>query len=62
MGRKEKEKERWNKAVEHAREMLKLYRQIPTGMFGAMMIQRDLDLYEDGDRSEALLESLESTG
>jgi len=55
-----KEKERWDKAIEHARRMLELYRQIPTGMFGAMMIQRDLDLYEAGDKSEALLESLES--
>lgn len=51
---------RWEKAIKHAREMLELYKTIPTGLFGAMMIQAKIDLYEKGDRSEALLEELES--
>ena len=52
--------ERWDKAVKHAREMLEVYKSIPYGgMFGAIIVQTELDLYEDGDRSEALLERLE---
>lgn len=51
--------DRWQRAIEHARTMLEIYMQIPTGIFGAMMISRDIDLYEAGDRSEALLEALE---
>jgi hypothetical protein len=52
--------ERWQRAVERAREILEIYKSIPTGIFGAMMIQQDLNLYESGDRSEALLKSLEN--
>ena len=51
--------ERWQKAINHAREMLEEYKKIPTGIFGALTIQEDIRLYENGDRSEALLESLE---
>jgi hypothetical protein len=52
--------ERWDKAIKHAREMLGIYKSIPTGGFGVIVIQRDIDLYEHGDRSDALLKSLES--
>jgi hypothetical protein len=55
------DEKRWEVAVANAREMLEAYKEIPTGVFGALMIQRDIDLYEAGDRSEALLESLEKT-
>jgi len=55
----EKLKERWDKAIAHAREYLELYKIIPTGMFGAMMISDAILLYEAGDRSQALLERLE---
>jgi len=51
--------ERWQKAINHAREMLEEYKKIPAGALAAMMIQEDICLYENGDRSEALLESLE---
>ena len=53
------DEKRWEVAVANAREMLKIYKEIPTGVFGAIMIQGDISLYEAGDRSEALLESLE---
>lgn len=58
------DEERWQKAIEHAREMLELYKKIPTGIFGAlhyikMMIRQSISLYGAGDRSEALLEALE---
>ena len=50
---------RWKKAIAHAREMLEIYKQIPAGIFGALAISCDISLYENGDRSAALLESLE---
>jgi hypothetical protein len=52
--------ERWKAAVERAKEYLERYQEIPTGGFGAMIIMSKLDLYEKGDRSEALLHALES--
>jgi hypothetical protein len=52
--------ERWDRAIKHAKEMLELYKSIPTGGFGVIVIQRDIDLYNNGDRSKALLSSLES--
>jgi len=52
--------ERWGNAIKHAKEMLELYKSIPTGGFGVIVIQRDIDLYDNGDRSKALLKSLES--
>jgi len=51
--------ERWQKAIENARFMLEVYKETPMGMFGALAISQDIQLYEAGDRSEALLESLE---
>lgn len=51
---------RWEKAVAHAREVLDQYVAIgPSGVFGATLITHSLDLYSEGDRSDALLESLE---
>jgi len=55
-----KDIERWDKAIKHAKEMLELYKSIPTGGFGVIVIQRDIDLYNNGDRAKALLGSLES--
>jgi hypothetical protein len=53
------DEKRWEKAIAHAREMLEIYKKIPAGFFGAAIISQDIALYEAGDRSEALLESLE---
>ena len=54
--------ERWGKAAEFAREMLKNYKSLPggTGAFGSMIIGCHLRRYEEGERSEDLLEALES--
>jgi len=54
--------ERWNKAIEHAREVLKDYQDLPfqSGWFGASTINEAILLYEKGDRSEALLDRLEN--
>lgn len=51
--------ERWDAAIEHAREYLKIYREIPTGVFGAILIQADISRYERGERTIELLEVLE---
>ncbi len=57
----ENNQDRWDAAIKHAKEMFEVYKEIgPTGTFGAMMIASNIALYEDGDRSEALLESLEN--
>lgn len=54
------EDERWEKAIKHAKYMLGVYQELgATGAFGAVLIQRDIDLYEKGDRSDALLEEIE---
>lgn len=55
----EMDQERWGKAIAHARTMLEGYKAVPAGMFGAFMIAQSIKLYEDGDRSDALLEDLE---
>ena len=53
--------DRWEKAYERAKKYLDYYKEIgPAGMFGALMIQLKIQLYEAGDRSEALLEELEA--
>ena len=53
--------ERWEKAYEHAKKMLEVYKSLgPVGMFGAIQIASIIDLYESGDRSAALLEALEA--
>lgn len=55
------EKERWEKAIEYAREMLSEYRSIgPAGIFGCCFISESIRRYEDGERSQELLEELES--
>ncbi len=52
--------ERWNQAIERAREFKSIYKELgPVGIFGLTAIANDIRLYEAGDRSEALLESLE---
>ena len=53
--------ERWEKAYEYAKQMLKAYRFLGSaGISGAMHIASKIDLYESGDRSAALLEALEA--
>lgn len=52
--------ERWNNAIAHALEMLKMYSEIgPNGAFGVITISTKIDLYEKGDRSKVLLSALE---
>lgn len=50
--------EMWDTAVSHAKEMLEVYKTIPTGMFGASTIAHSISLYEQGDRGIALYNSL----
>ena len=52
--------ERFKAAYERAKEYLELYKKTPMGMFGASHIASSMSLYEDGDRSIQLLETLES--
>ena len=40
-------KEKLEAAIENAKRFLKLYEEIPTGMFGSMMIQKDLSEAEE---------------
>lgn len=56
---KAKNDERWKAAIEHAELYLDLYKKEPMGVFGAMNISNAISRYEDGDRSERLLEELE---
>jgi len=56
----EEKRKQWEQAIKYARKMLEEYKKIPGGLLGAVAIQSDISLYENGDRSEALLESLES--
>lgn len=51
--------ERWGKAVEHARHMFDVYRTTPHGEFAAALIAAGINRYENGDRSDDLLEALE---
>jgi hypothetical protein len=52
--------ERWQQAIEHAREYLGYYKEIgPTGMFGATIIAHNISRYENGERSQDLLDELE---
>lgn len=51
--------ERWDKAIRHAREMLEIYKEIPTGVFGALLIQNAISRYENGERTKYLLVELE---
>lgn len=52
--------QRWSDAIENARFMLEEYRKIPSGIFGAMNIANTIARYENGERTEYLLEELES--
>lgn len=51
--------ERIEKALTYAREMLALYKSIPTGCIGAAFIQRDIEAVEEGDHSEVAIRRLE---
>lgn len=51
----------WEAADRHVRALVKLYEQIGIpGMLGAARLCTFVDLYEDGDRSEALYEAMMS--
>lgn len=52
--------ERWDEAIKNARFMMGEYKQIPTGMFGATTIALAISRYENGERTNELLEELES--
>ncbi len=51
--------ERWEEAIANARYFLDEYRKIPTGMFGAIFIATAITRYENGERTQELLEELE---
>ncbi len=51
---------RWDDAIKNARFMLEEYKKIPAGAFGAMHIASTIVRYDSGDRSNELLEELES--
>ncbi|WP_199614676.1 hypothetical protein [Paenibacillus alkalitolerans] len=52
-------KKRWEDAIENARFMLEEYKKIPTGAFGATLIAQAITRYENGERTQELLEELE---
>jgi predicted CopG family antitoxin len=52
-------KERIERAISHAREMLAIYKSIPSGSIAASFIQRDIDAVEEGDHSEVVIRRLE---
>ena len=54
---------RWLAAYNHAKKILGYYSEIPvqSGAFGFAMINKDIKKFEQGDRSDELLEELEST-
>ncbi len=54
--------QQWVEAVEHARTMLEQYKQTgPPGTFAAITLATEIDLYEQGDRSDALFNSLKNS-
>ena len=47
----------WNKEIKRMRELLEKYSEMEfDGVLPIVLLLRDLDLYENGDRSEALFE------
>ena len=51
----------WKRAERHVRAVIKLYERIGIpGMLGAARLCTLVDLYEDGDRSEALYTAMMS--
>lgn len=54
--------QRWQEAFEYVKELKGAYIKLPmgTGAFGALRMSVALDLYEAGDRSDALLMLMES--
>lgn len=55
------DQDRWEKAIAHARGRLIIYQELPggSGAFASIFIQERIELYEKGDRSDALLEAME---
>ena len=52
--------ERFEKSINNVRTTINLYKSIGlAGRVAVALIQQDINLYEAGDRSEALLKSLE---
>lgn len=51
--------QRWENAISHAREALRIYRNTPMGFIAASFIAGDIKRYEGGERSDELLEALE---
>jgi hypothetical protein len=50
---------RWEDAIANAKFMLEEYKKIPTGGFGAITITQTIIRYENGERTDELLEELE---
>ena len=51
----------WEAAESHVRNLAKEYNRIGvSGLLGAVRLHTLIDLYEDGDRSEALYEAMMS--
>lgn len=51
---------RWENAIDNAKQMLELYRAIPTGIFGVAAISNCIERYNNGERTTELLEELEN--
>ncbi|GIO13542.1 hypothetical protein J19TS2_30970 [Cohnella xylanilytica] len=51
---------RWDDAINNAKFMLEEYKNIPAGAFGAINIANAIGRYENGERTEELLNELES--
>jgi len=52
--------EQWDEAVKDAKEVLEMYKEIPSGIFGAMNISEVLARYDRGERTKELYEDLKS--
>lgn len=50
---------RWEDAIANAKFMLEEYKKIPSGGFGAITITQTIIRYENGERTDELLEELE---
>jgi len=52
--------EDWEYEINRAKEMLEVYKSIPTGLFGATIISQSIERYENGERTEDLYENLKN--
>ncbi|MDY8023364.1 hypothetical protein [Paenibacillus polymyxa] len=50
--------QQWSEAVRHAKYYLGLYKEIPTGFFGAAFINRMIIRYEAGERTKELYQDM----